>query len=91
MSNEPNESADVDDAEKGDNAAEHANDHEHPIADRITGLGQQIIGGIEEIGGILTGDPVTAAEGEFNVEVGEVREEIEEDLEGPETGDKNIT
>ncbi len=54
----------------------------HSIADHITGLGQKIIGGIEEIGGILTGDPVTAAEGEFNVEVGEVREEIEEDLEG---------
>jgi uncharacterized protein YjbJ (UPF0337 family) len=55
----------------------------HPIADNITGLGQKIIGGIEEIGGILTGDPVTAAEGEFNVEVGEVREELEEDLEQP--------
>ena len=56
-------------------------DHKHPLADNITGLGQKIIGGIEEIGGILTGDPITAAEGEFNVEVGEVREEVEEDLE----------
>lgn len=55
-------------------------DHKHPLADNITGLGQKIIGGIEEIGGILTGDPVTAAEGEFNVEVGDVREEVEEDL-----------
>lgn len=53
----------------------------HPIAENITGFGQKIIGGIEEIGGILTGDPNTAAEGEFNVEVGDVREEIEEDLE----------
>lgn len=56
-------------------------EHTHPIADKITGLGQKIIGGIEEIGGILTGDPNTAAEGEFNVEVGDVREEVEEDLE----------
>ncbi|HMQ02504.1 MAG TPA: hypothetical protein PKD26_01125 [Pyrinomonadaceae bacterium] len=56
-------------------------DEKHPIKDHISGLGQKIIGGIEEIGGILTGDPVTAAEGEFNVEVGEVREEIEEELE----------
>jgi len=55
--------------------------HDHPLADNITGLGQKIIGGIEEIGGILTGDPNTAAEGEFNLEVGEVREETEEDLE----------
>ena len=59
----------------------------HPIAENITGLGQKIIGGIEEIGGILTGDPNTAAEGEFNVEVGEVREEVEEDLEESGSGD----
>jgi uncharacterized protein YjbJ (UPF0337 family) len=44
----------------------------------ISGLGQKIIGEIETIGGVLTGDPITQAEGEFNVEVGEVREEIEE-------------
>jgi uncharacterized protein YjbJ (UPF0337 family) len=64
-----------------DNEVEEQAEHNHPIADKITGLGQKIIGGIEEIGGILTGDPITAAEGEFNVEVGEVREEAEEDLE----------
>ena len=53
----------------------------HGIADRISGLGQKIIGEIETIGGVLTGDPITQAEGEFNVEVGDVREDIEEDLE----------
>lgn len=53
----------------------------HPLADNISGLGQKIIGEIEAIGGILTGDPNTAAEGEFNVEVGDVREDVEEDLE----------
>ena len=63
-------------------SAQNENDEKHPIAENISGLGQKIIGGIEEIGGILTGDPVTAAEGEFNIEVGEVREEAEEDLEG---------
>lgn len=63
-----------------DNKVNDTEDHKHPIADSITGLGQKIIGGIEEIGGILTGDPVTAAEGEFNLEVGDVREDIEEDL-----------
>ena len=47
---------------------------------RITGLGQEIIGDIEIIGGVLTGDPITQAEGEFNVEVGTVREELEESL-----------
>ena len=53
---------------------------EHGLADKIGGLGQKIIGEIETIGGVLTGDPITHAEGEFNVEVGDVREEIEEDL-----------
>jgi uncharacterized protein YjbJ (UPF0337 family) len=52
----------------------------HGLKDKITGLGQKIIGEVEMIGGILTGDPITAAEGEFNVEVGELREETEEDL-----------
>jgi uncharacterized protein YjbJ (UPF0337 family) len=51
------------------------------LKDRITGLGQKIIGEIETVGGVLTGDPLTNAEGEFNVEVGDLREEIEEDLE----------
>ena len=62
---------------------EHENEdtEKHGLADRISGLGQKIIGEIETIGGVLTGDPIAQAEGEFNVEVGEVREEIEEDLE----------
>jgi hypothetical protein len=35
----------------------------------------------------LTGDPLTQAEGEFNVEVGTVREDIQEDLDEAE-GDR---
>ena len=54
---------------------------ENGLANRISGLGQKIIGEIETIGGVLTGDPITQAEGEFNVEVGDVRQDIEEDLE----------
>lgn len=45
---------------------------------KISGLVQKIIGEIEEIGGALTGDPTTQAEGQFNVEVGEIREELAE-------------
>jgi uncharacterized protein YjbJ (UPF0337 family) len=56
-------------------------DVSHGLKDRISGLGQKIIGEVERIGGILTGDPVTEAEGEFNVEVGELREQTEDDLE----------
>lgn len=54
---------------------------DHGFLERVSGLGQKIIGEIETIGGVLTADPITQAEGEFNVEVGEIREEIEEDLE----------
>ena len=53
-------------------------EQDKPSRRGISGLGQKIIGEIETIGGVLTGDPLTQAEGEFNVEVGEVREEAEE-------------
>lgn len=56
-------------------------DEKHGLADRVSGLGQKIIGEIETLGGILTGDPITQAEGEYNVEVGDVRQELEEDME----------
>ena len=56
-------------------------EEKHGLKERISGIGQVIIGEIETFGGILTGDPLTQAEGEFNVEVGTVREEIEDDIE----------
>ena len=57
---------------------EPENEHKPGFKDSITGLGQKIIGEIETIGGVLTGDPNTQAEGEFNVEVGTVREGLED-------------
>ena len=57
------------------------------LKDKISGLGQKIIGEIETIGGVLTGDPLTQAEGEFNVEVGDVREDLEDDLESEKGGE----
>lgn len=51
------------------------------LREKISGLGQKIIGEIETIGGILTADPMTEAEGEFNLEVGTLREEMEDRLE----------
>ena len=56
-------------------------EEKHGLRERISGFGQKIIGEIETIGGVLTADPNTQAEGEFNVEVGDLREEIEDDLE----------
>lgn len=45
----------------------------------LSGLGQKILGEIETVGGVLTGDPNTQAEGEFNVEVGTIREGLEDE------------
>ncbi len=44
-------------------------------------VGQIILGEIEKIGGILTGDPITQAEGEYNIAAGTLREESNEALE----------
>ena len=63
---------------------------DHGLGDKISGLGQKIIGEIETIGGVLTADPITQAEGEFNVEVGDVREDLEEDLDDLERRDAAI-
>ncbi len=49
-------------------------------AENLESVGQMIIGGIEQIGGILTGDPVTRAEGEFNVAVGSEHQEVNKNL-----------
>lgn len=55
-------------------------DGKHGLKDHISGLGQKIIGEVEEIGGVLTGDPITQAEGEFNVEVGDIRDDLESEI-----------
>ncbi len=48
---------------------------ESSLGENLSAVGQMIIGEIEAVGGILTGDPVTRAEGEFNVEVGSLHQE----------------
>ena len=58
------------------------------VKDRISGLGQKIIGEIESLAGVVNADPLAQAEGEFNVEVGTMRDNIEEQLqEGAEKSD----
>jgi len=57
---------------------ERPEEKEHSVRSRITGLGQKIIGEIEEFAGVINADPLAQAEGEFNVEVGTVREELED-------------
>ncbi|MEZ5428944.1 MAG: hypothetical protein R2747_22050 [Pyrinomonadaceae bacterium] len=50
----------------------------------LKGIGQEILGDLEIIGGMLTGDPLTTAEGKFNAGVGEERRENSEAVEDEE-------
>ena len=64
--------------------AENEGEQKHGLKAHITGLGQKIIGEIESFAGVVNADPLAQAEGEFNVEVGTIREEIDENLEAKE-------
>lgn len=65
-------------------------------AENLESVGQMVIGGLEQIGGILTGDPVTRAEGEFNAAVGSLHQETNKNLtaideaEQEKSGDGNV-
>jgi uncharacterized protein YjbJ (UPF0337 family) len=59
---------------KKDHTDEPIEEDEKPMS----GFAQFIVGELETIGGVLTGDPLTQAEGEFNVEVGTVRDDLED-------------
>ncbi len=69
MNNEPNETEEIE------------TESNSTLKENIGGIGQMVIGELESIGGILTGDPLTRAEGEFNVATGEERADVEEELE----------
>ena len=57
---------------------ENTNGEKQGLKESITGFGQKIIGEIESLAGVINADPLAQAEGEFNVEVGRVREDLEE-------------
>lgn len=50
------------------------------LKDKLKGAAQSIIGEIEELAGVINADPLAQAEGEFNVEVGTVREDAADEL-----------
>ncbi len=62
------------------NDQNNSDNEKHGLGDTIKGFGQVIIGEIETLAGVVNADPLAQAEGEFNVEVGTVREELEDDL-----------
>ncbi len=57
-----------------ENEERHETEVNH-TTENLKSVGQMIIGGLEQVGGILTGDPLTRAEGEFNAEVGNLHQE----------------
>ncbi len=57
---------------------EDEKDQKRGFKETISGLGQKIIGEIETLAGVVNADPLAQAEGEFNVEVGTIRDELEE-------------
>ena len=59
-------------------------DEETAAEEGWKGVGQEILGDLEIIGGMLTGDPGATGEGKFNAGVGEIRQEASEALEDEE-------
>jgi uncharacterized protein YjbJ (UPF0337 family) len=66
---------------QNDSEEDHVDEASAEKESSMSGFSQFVVGELETIGGVLTGDPLTQAEGEFNVEVGTVREDIEDELE----------
>jgi len=53
---------------------------ENPKIEKIESVGQIIMGELEKLGGILTADPISQAEGELTEDAGEVRYDTADDL-----------
>ena len=70
-------------------AEETKDKQENSTVEKLESVGQIIMGEMEKIGGILTADPVSQAEGELTEEAGNVRYEtadaLDDDEEEPKT------
>jgi len=64
---------------------------ENPKIEKLESVGQIILGELEKLGGILTGDPISQAEGNLTEEAGSVHLETAEDLEEGETEESEPT
>jgi len=59
---------------------ENESEIEKAKAPTVSGIGQKVLGEIERLAGIVNADPLAQAEGEFNIEVGDIRDDLEDDL-----------
>ncbi len=57
---------------------------ENATEENLKGIGQEILGDLTIIGGMLTGDPGAITQGKFNAGVGEIHQEASEVLEDEE-------
>lgn len=53
----------------------------HQTKEKLEAVGQMIVGEMEKIGGILTADPISQAEGELTEEAGSIHLEVADELE----------
>ncbi len=59
--------------------------------ENVESVGQIILGEIEKIGGILTGDPITQAEGDFNIGAGSLHQKANKNLTAMDEADEENT
>lgn len=59
---------------------EDENQLENRTIGNLEAVGQIILGEVEKIGGILMADPIAQAEGEYNIEVGNLHQEVNKKL-----------
>ncbi len=62
---------------------------ENTTVEKIESVGQIIMGELEKLGGILTADPVSQAEGMLAENAGEVRYETADDIEESQETNEN--
>ena len=55
-------------------------EREDSLKENLEAVGQMIIGGIEQVGGIITADGITREEGEYNLEAGSIHQEVNKNL-----------
>ncbi|MCD9187646.1 MAG: hypothetical protein LUM44_14600 [Pyrinomonadaceae bacterium] len=67
--------------------AEENEQEKNKTVENLEAVGQIILGEVEKIGGILTGDPVTQAEGDYNIEAGNLHYDSSEALAEDDGGD----
>ena len=65
------------------------NKEQNSVKENLKAVGQIIVGEIETIGGILTADPISQAEGELTVEAGTAHLESSEALADAEETEKS--